>query len=151
MVQLSPSPSTWRLLGLSVAMGYAFLGTFEMVQPAKAAKAFFGIEAEQQQQPLREEKDMVKKGRSLSHDSSTVVSLLMPLIGARDISIAAAIVGLHLAGRPVEMGWVIVSGTFLCVTDAIVVWQRADPRMAAFMTAGLIQWTVIGIGLLYQG
>ncbi|KAH8881659.1 hypothetical protein GQ53DRAFT_832161 [Thozetella sp. PMI_491] len=96
-------PSTWRLLGLSVGMGYVFFGTFEIVYPAKAGKEIL---------------DIPKKP---SPEASEMVSLLAPLMGARDLSIAAAIFTFYAFGQGREMGVVIVAGTVLCVADAVAI------------------------------
>lgn len=64
--------------------------------------------------------------------TDNVTSLSMALIGARDLSIAAAISTFWYAGgnrREWEMGVVILSGTFLCLVDSVVVWMRKGPGL----------------------
>ncbi len=96
-------PSTWRLLGLSVGMGYVFFGTFEIVLPTRAAKVFL---------------DVPKKP---SPPADETVTPLGPLIGPRDYSIAAAIFAFYRMGQDKEMGVVILARTILCMVDAVAI------------------------------
>jgi len=143
-------PSTWRLLGLSVAAGYTAFGAFEILVPAKAMKEMFAIEP--------------KKNPEVDE----TVSLVAPLLGARDLSIAAAIFVLHHAKWDRAMGVVIVSGTILCFADAVAVGYRKGPQMcvstglagsrslmanycshrAVLFAGGASIWGVIGLGLM---
>ena len=90
----------------SVAVGYAGFGLSEILAPARTAKQLYEIEP----------------GRHVEVDKT--VALLSPLMGARDLSMAAAIFTLHRAGRQEEMGAVIVAGTILCVADTIAIGYR---------------------------
>nr|XP_036581494.1 uncharacterized protein CTRU02_08544 [Colletotrichum truncatum]KAF6789845.1 hypothetical protein CTRU02_08544 [Colletotrichum truncatum] len=125
----SLQPSTWRLLGLSVAASYTALGAIDCLIPHRAAEEFFGIEP---------------------YGSTTAVSILMPLLGARDISIAAALFALARQHRGREMGTVILAGTILCVADVVVLWRRKGPRRGGAVAAGVTIWTAIGLGLLWS-
>lgn len=59
-----------------------------------------------------------------TQDDARVVPLLMPLLGARDVSIAAALFALGWSGKTREMGTVILGGMILCVADVAVVWKE---------------------------
>lgn len=103
-------PSTWRLLGLSVGIGYAVFGTIEVLKPRMIAKHLLHIPSQPSEQADR------------------AVSLLVPLLGARDLSIAAVIFWFHHAGRFRESGVVILAGTILCYADAFAVWSSKGLR-----------------------
>jgi hypothetical protein len=98
--------STWRALGLSVAVSYTAFGVLEMLRPSLAGEQLFSV----------------KRGTSPAADQ--VIDLTMPLLGARDITLAAALFVFHHAKRDVEMGVLIVSGTILCAADVVVVAAR---------------------------
>jgi len=102
-------PSTWRLLGLGVAAGYAALGAFAILVPAQAAKGLLAIEPKK------------------SAEADEAVSLVFPLLGARDVSIAAALFVLHHAKWDRAMGVLIVTGTILCAADTVAVGYRKGP------------------------
>ena len=103
MMQLQPN--TWRLLGLSVAAGYTGFGLFTTLNPLAACDKLLGI-------------------RSTDPAANDVLSVVAPLIGARDLSIAGALYALAYRRRDREMGMVILAGTVLCLADSIVVWYR---------------------------
>lgn len=124
--------STWRLLGLNVAVGYAGLGIWEMLSPARAgpSQLLLGIE------PPKDDNNKVSikrpEGGQPGDTMDMVSALYMALVGARDVSIAAAISTFWYAGgkrREWEMGVVILSGTFLCLVDSAVVWMRRGPAL----------------------
>lgn len=98
-------PSTWRTLGLSVAVSYAGLGIFDILLPHQAANHFFGL------------------------PPSDPVTRLMPLLGARGLSIAAALFAFARQGKNPEMGVVILAGTILCLWDAVAIWQAQGPQL----------------------
>ena len=104
-------PSTWRLLGLTVAAGYTAFGAFEILLPAKAARELLAIEPRK------------------SAEADEAVSLVFPLLGARDLSIAAGLFLFHHARWDAAMGWLIVSGTILCAADTAAVWYRKGPGL----------------------
>ena len=103
-------PPTWRLLGLTVAAGYAAFGALAILVPDRAAKELLAIEPKK------------------NPEVDDVVSVVFPLLGARDLSIAAALVVLHHARWDRAMGVVIVAGTILCAADTIAAGQRRGPR-----------------------
>lgn len=101
-----PALQTWRALGLSVAVGYTSFGALELLWPARAGRELLDIEP----------------GQDAGADST--VALMGRLLGARDLSIAAALFALHHGRRHREMGVVIVAGTIVCLADAVAVGVR---------------------------
>ncbi len=99
-------PSTWRVLGLGVAVGYTSLGLFEVLYPVLVGKGLLVIEP----------------GRNAGLDALEV--LVAPMMGVRDLSIAAALYVFYHARRYREMGVVIVAGTLLCVIDSVAIRVR---------------------------
>lgn len=97
--------STWRTLGLSVAASYAALGALDVLLPYRAGYEFFGL------------------------PPSDAVGRLVPLLGVRDLAIAAALFALARQGKGPEMGTVILAGTILCVWDAVAIWQAKGPKL----------------------
>lgn len=102
---LALQPSTWRLLGLGVAAGYASFGTFETLFPSRAAKELLDID------------DTDPKIKD-------TVSSVFPLLGARDFTIAAALYTFYHTRKDKEMGAVILAGTILCAADTVAIGFR---------------------------
>ena len=100
------APSTWRALGLTVAVAYTGFGVFESFLPAKAAREFFGI------QP---------RAKAEVDDA---VSVMVPLMGARDFTISAAMLTFWYYEKDWELGVVILAGSILCVADSIAIFNR---------------------------
>ena len=80
------APSTWRLLGLSFAAGYAGLGLLEIVFPGRAGLELFLIpdlasKTKKGKSPAAAD---VHPAASMS-GSEDIVPTLMPLLGARDV------------------------------------------------------------------
>jgi len=101
--------SSWRVLGLTVGTGYTLFGIFEVFRPLTAVRLLMDTPPK----PSRE--------------TESTISVLGPLLGARDLSIAASIFALHSMGRDREMDVVIVTGTILCYADAITIWLFKSP------------------------
>lgn len=99
----------WRALGLTVGTGYAFFGIFEVFKPFTMVRLLMDTPPK----PSRE--------------TESTISVLGPLLGARDLSIAASIFALYRMGRDREMGVVIVAGTILCYADATAIWLFKSP------------------------
>jgi len=152
------APSTWRVLGLSVASGYTGLGLFAFCLPHRAAFQYFAI------QPRDDDfEDDDNKVTSVT----AAVSLLVPLIGARDLSIAAALWTLGYTAKWGEFGTIVVAGSILCAADAIAIWKYRGPRLyvekchlrrcqsglmdfhsGSAVALGALSW--VGIGLVLQ-
>lgn len=109
--------STWRYLGLSVAGGYTILGAYAILFPRRAAAEFFAL-------PNPASKSKQDDGGELSQ----AVSIVIPLLGARDLSMAAAMFAFASSGKWREMGTVILAGTILCTADSAVFWKRLGSR-----------------------
>lgn len=114
------APSTWRILGLSIAVGYTAFGLFAVCLPQRAALEYFAIPPR-----ARSATKTLPDGQVGAKITSTAdaVDLLMPLLGARDISIGAALWALAYAGKWQEFGTVVVAGTVLCVADGVAIWK----------------------------
>jgi len=125
-LKMAFSQSTWRALGLSVAAGYTSLGLFATLAPRRAAAELFGIIT-----PPATAKNSSSTTTSSTSSPATqdgaVVPLLMPLLGARDLSIAAALWALAYAGKWREAGTLVLAGTVLCAADVYVVWKCRGP------------------------
>ncbi|KAK4450550.1 hypothetical protein QBC34DRAFT_402849 [Podospora aff. communis PSN243] len=132
------SDSTWRVLGLSVAASYTGLGLFEVVFPQRATKEFFAL-------PSSTAVANVNEGTKAEDEAIRVMG---PLLGVRDLSIAAAMWTFAYQGKWKEVGTVILAGTILCAADCLVVWRRVGPGLGAQFTGGAVSWTVIG-GVLF--
>lgn len=111
-------PSTWHVLGLSVAVSYIGLGILTYALPQTSGKILFdipdtatGLSNKKTDEP------------HLSPDIAAV-TLALPLLGARDLTIATALFVFSWEGKTREMGTLILAGTILCVADVITVWQR---------------------------
>ena len=103
-------PAAWRLLGLSVGIGYGIFGTLEALRPHESAKHFLGIRC------------------TPGEAAHGAVAKLVPLLGARDLSIAALIFSFHRMRQDREMGMVILAGTILCYADTLVAWSAKGVR-----------------------
>jgi len=117
------SDSTWRVLGLSVAASYTGLGLFEVVLPHRAAAVFFGLPAPASKQLS------TPTGGKFKEEVSEEVSIFLPLLGVRDISIATAMFAFAYQGKWQEVGTVILAGTILCAADCVVAWKRMGPGL----------------------
>jgi uncharacterized protein DUF4267 len=110
--------SSWHLLGLSVAVSYAGLGLLQCALPRFAAKTLLDVGS---QQPGNNKRTDAVTGRATE---DTTVPLVMPLLGARDLTIAAALFTFSWQDKTREMGTLILAGTILCVADVAAVWKR---------------------------
>lgn len=106
----SISPSTWNTLGLGVATSFAALGLVTFLVPYRTAE-MFGFRAALQ-----------------NHGSRVDVPGILSLVGARDLSIAAALFALGTSGRDREMGTAILSTMILSTVDIYVAWQRKQTK-----------------------
>jgi len=142
-MDLSLSPSTWRILGLSVATSYIGLGTMGMVAPVLAAKCF-GIYP-----------DLSSSSTAKTHQTdqdkdnhANAVATSMKLLGARDLSIGLALVALDYQGDQRAVGTLILGGFVLCVVDIYEVWKRRGLGWGGAFAVGAAVWMAIGSGML---
>ncbi|KAK1833414.1 hypothetical protein QBC39DRAFT_278988 [Podospora conica] len=133
------APPTWRALGLSIAAGYTALGLFAVCLPQRAALEYFAI-------PPRARGAPGQVGAKVTSPADAV-DLLMPLLGARDISIGAALWALAYTGKWREFGTVVVAGTVLCAADGVAIWKFGGREKGAWISAAAAGWTVIGLVL----
>jgi hypothetical protein len=127
--------STWQVLGLSVAAGYTALGLFEILIPARAAEELFAVASDPGRKEHTEPSATAATASPAGGAAKTVtmtqtqtqqselVSLLLPLLGARDLSFAAALFSFGYAGQWREFGTVVLAGTILCAADVVAVWR----------------------------
>lgn len=100
------SPSTWKLLGLSVAAGYATLGSWMLLAPRNAAERFFA-----------------PKPSSAESLHSGDLERYVPMLGARDLSMALAMGWYAYEKNWRAMGQMILAGMLLCGADAWATWN----------------------------
>lgn len=143
------SPSTWRLLGLSVAVTYMGLGSFAITGPVHAGK-LFGLYPEDSAFSASIDKSSattIEAKEKTEHTDAICTS--MKLLGARDLSIGIALAALHYqGGNQKAMGTVILSSMVLCVVDVYEIWRRRGAAWGGAFGAGAAVWAVIGVGLL---
>ncbi|KAJ2906391.1 uncharacterized protein MKZ38_001751 [Zalerion maritima] len=139
---------TWRYLGLSVALGYAGLGGFAVATPKSAAKYFFGWDPKTLPLPEADVGEDARK--SADPPSEEVIKAILPLVGARDLSIFAALMIFFHARQHSEMGVVILSGMVLCAADVVAIWKWKGPLLAGQILAGALSWGIIGYNLYFE-
>lgn len=103
------SPSTWNVLGLSVAATFAVLGSSALVDSKRTAE-LFGLSP-----PL---------AASSSDEETPSPGVVAILVGSRDLTMATALFALHRGGHADAMGTVILSSMVLCAADIYLVWRR---------------------------
>ncbi|KAM0329300.1 hypothetical protein ACHAQA_004605 [Verticillium albo-atrum] len=131
-------PTTWHLLGLSVAATYTALGVFQCTMPRQAAQLLFGVGGHH---PKKRDEDQ----------DSKIVPLLVPLLGARDLTIAAGLFTFASQGKNRDMGTMILAGTILCIADVAAIFKAKGKAFGWFFTFGALFWTGIGLGLQFDG
>lgn len=117
-----------NVCSLSVAAGYTGLGLFATLSPARAAR-ILGV-------------------RSAPSSSSSSTNVLIRLLGARDLSIGAALFAFSYQQEFKAMGTLIISGTILCFADVVSSWLANGPALAVPMGIGAGVWTAIGMKLV---
>ncbi|OAP60822.1 hypothetical protein AYL99_05824 [Fonsecaea erecta] len=146
------SPSTWRVLGLSVAATYIGLGTFAITCPVLAGQGFGlyprapapGTNAN----PTKSSTTPPAHANADVADHAAAVTTSMALLGARDLSIGLALAKFGADGQLREMGTVILAGMVLCVVDVYQIWRLRGPGWGAAFAAGAGIWVGIGAGLV---
>lgn len=105
--------STWRVLGLGVAVGYAHLGVFQMGWPRSVGRELLAIDTDTDNKAGGEE----------------TADVLMPLLGARDLAMAATIYLFHHAHWDKQAGYLIVIRGMLFVTDLYAIFKKKGAKM----------------------
>ncbi|KIX04700.1 uncharacterized protein Z518_05570 [Rhinocladiella mackenziei CBS 650.93] len=136
------SPSTWRILGLSVTAGYIGLGTFAITQPVLAAQGF-GIYPESTPPPSTNRAFKTDKDE---HASAVTTSML--LLGARDLTIGLALASFDYQENPRAMGTLILSSFVLCGVDVHEIWKLRGPAWGCAFAVGASIWMAIGYGMI---
>lgn len=126
MASLPPTAfnNTYRVLGFSVAAGYAFLGSSVLFFPVQNA-TLLGLAPPET--PVTR------------HTCNA-----MYWIGARDLSISAALFAFYAQGKPREMGTVILAGMILCVVDVVSVWREKRDWLGPLLATGASIWGWVG-------
>lgn len=125
---LDPFPTYWRVMGLSVAVSFAGLGTFAMIAPKKSAEVL---------------------GMTTSNkEADEVASNSMVFLGARDFSFATALAAFYYQEDPHAMGTVIMSSMILCAVDCIWTYKLTRDSRGPVLGIGVAIWAYIGMGLL---
>ncbi|KIH94672.1 hypothetical protein SPBR_06243 [Sporothrix brasiliensis 5110] len=127
-------PSTWSKMGLGVAVSFAMFGLSGILFPRHAAESAFGIVSEPEP--------------AAGVPSKSAAVLLPPLIGVRDLAIAATLVMLYHRRLSWEMGFVVVLRTVFCAADTVLIAKQKSMREGLLASSGLIAWLVIGFGLM---
>ena len=122
-------PNTWRVLGLSVAAGYAGLGALGLIMPV----------------PMAANHGLLPQNDA---DAEKFATKTMAWISVRDISFAAALFGFYYQGKPREMGTVILSGMILCTADCILIYQHRTDWYAHSIAVGAAFWGWVGWKLI---
>lgn len=92
----------WRLLGASAGLTYTYLGLWQVFAPNSALPGLFAV-------PLDD------TGR-----------YLIPISGAREASIGAAVIGLLYTRSFREAGIVITASMIVIVVDMVQCWEKWD-------------------------
>lgn len=149
------SPSTWRFLGLNVALGYIGLGSTALFAPEFSSKIFSLHPSSNSLSANADSKtpssDSGATAKSAEHPSNShlaAVKLAMILLGARDISIGLALLWFDHERQVRPMGQLICTGYFLCAVDYVAVWMYGPKPLAAFFAFGANVWLLIGLKFL---
>lgn len=113
-------PGTWRNIGLGVAVSFATFGLSGILFPQHAAQSAFGIAAEPEPEP------------ATGGPGKSAAVLLSPLIGVRDLAIAATLAMLYHRRLGWEMGFAIVSRTVFCAADTLLIARQRGLREYVF-------------------
>lgn len=132
------APSTWRLLGLSVATGYIGLGTFALTTPVLAGKAMGVYPAASNS----------TSSAVISEQHHQQACASMGLLAARDFSIGLALFAFDYQNAPHAMGTLILSGMVLCAADVYYVFRLRGWEWGSLLGLGAASWCAIGIGLI---
>ncbi|KIW31899.1 uncharacterized protein PV07_03487 [Cladophialophora immunda] len=154
------SPSTWRVLGLSVAGTYIGLGTFALTCPVLAGQGFglypHSSAATSSSSAAPGTNANPTKGSTAPPAHANVdvanhaaaVTTSMALLGARDLSIGLALAKFGTDSKLHEMGTLILAGMVLCVVDVYHIWRLRGSGWGAAFAAGAGIWIGIGAGLV---
>ena len=104
----------WRIIGASAAVTYSGWGIWQLLSPGPAGLALFGVPAKRLMPNGQEEVDQTAR-------------YLIPIVGARDLTIGSAMVALLYRGSPREMGTLLTATTILCVVDLVGYWEKFGP------------------------
>ncbi|KAH8682728.1 hypothetical protein BX600DRAFT_506291 [Xylariales sp. PMI_506] len=139
-------PSLWRALGLGVAVGYAGLGFYQVMDPGRAAVEFYDIPHRRAAPavPVGSDDDSATAAAAAAARHRAEVTTLVRLLGARDLSFAAVILGFAYGEKYKEAGSVILGGMILCAADVVAVWRAKGTASGLVIAVGAGIWGLIG-------
>lgn len=121
----------WRLLGASAGLTYTSLGLWQILAPASALPALFAIPATTT--VTRRGASPPGAAASARQEQADAEELpnetglyLVPLSGARELSLGASILGLFYARSFREAGLVVSASLILVVVDVVKCWKKWD-------------------------
>ncbi|MCJ1444758.1 MAG: hypothetical protein MMC23_005260 [Stictis urceolatum] len=118
-------PSTWRLLGLSVAALYSGIGLITIAKPELTSHAFLG--------PSKPPSDQLLSS--------------FQLFGARDLTLGVAMFVFDYYKQPEALGQVILACTILCAVDICIVASSRGLQKTWGFVGGAAVTSCIGYGL----
>lgn len=130
MTSTTSIPQLLHLASLSVAGGYVGLGLYAIVRPFPAAG------------------NLGAPSLTPSSPNAQSMKIMTMLLGARDLSMGAALFAFAYERQWRSMGTLIVCGTLLCAADVLATWRAGLRGWAAQLGVGAAVWTGIGVGLL---
>lgn len=149
---------TWRLLGLSVGIQYTALALTCFVAPQTVIE-FFGLSQSTGRSEtsfnasLDKARQVHARASALLEDAQHEQDLIdsMLLLGARDITIGAAICTFCYLNDTRAMAVTIISGLLTCAADVVAVYRLKGPQAGLQLGVGAAVWGGIGIGMLMEG
>ncbi|KAL1409206.1 hypothetical protein Q8F55_006039 [Vanrija albida] len=137
------SASTWQTLGLGVAAAFTGAGALAVFAPAYEGNLLFNLGSA----ALAQNPDKFANAAESREDKA--VSVLLPLLGARNWALAASMFVLHRQGNWSALGTVILSGSaFVGILDGIEVFRRRGPVLAGIAGATASLWALVGYALV---
>lgn len=138
--------STWRYLGLSVALGYTAFGTLGLTRSTLAAQLFNLYPQSVNVGSSKNAAASVIEDPEKAHADS--ISTSMILLGARDLSIGVTLLTFYYNEDAKALGTLIMGGMVLCAADVVYIWRLRGKEWGGAFAAGAASWAVIGLGLL---
>ncbi|KIX05283.1 uncharacterized protein Z518_06155 [Rhinocladiella mackenziei CBS 650.93] len=127
--------SIWRILGASAAVTYSGWGIWQILSPGPAGLELFGVPPKRVTATGQEEVDETAR-------------YLIPIIGARDLTIGSAMVYLGYAGKTREMGTVLAATTILVIVDLVGYYKIWGARWTAFIGVWAGTWITAGVKMM---
>ncbi|WOO79938.1 uncharacterized protein LOC62_02G003452 [Vanrija pseudolonga] len=129
------STSTLTHLAVAAAVVYRFLGVWDLLAPGSAARVFLGLRS-----PSPKDTD--------DDAQSDAIPTLVPMLGARDVTVGAAILWLAHEAETHALGVVVLSASALNFVDAWAVARRRGAVLGAAPALFSLAFVGLGYGLL---